>query len=123
MSTVIIGRLTADPELKFVGNKGTALATFSVAVNRKKGEEEVTHYFDCSAWGSLAENLTSLRKGQRVIVSGQLNQDTYENKEGKKVSKVVINVQNAGPDLTYATATVAEARKSDPKHNSGDSDF
>jgi single-stranded DNA-binding protein len=40
MSTVIIGRLTADPELKFVGNKGTALATFSVAVNRKKAKKK-----------------------------------------------------------------------------------
>jgi len=109
MSTVVeVGRLTADPEVKFVGAKGTALVSFSIAVNRKKGEEESVHYFDCVAWSSLATNIAdSLRKGNRVIVTGQLKQDRYETKDGKTASKIVIDVRNIGPDLTYATAVVS----------------
>ena len=51
MSTTLIGRLTADPELKFT-NKGTSVTNFSIAVNRKKGEEDYVSYFDCIAWAT-----------------------------------------------------------------------
>jgi len=106
MSTTIIGRLTADPELKFTNN-GMALVNFSVAVNRKKGEEEYVSYFDCTAWGTLAQGIAdSLHKGDRVVVNGNLNQDRYENKEGKTVSKVILNAEAVGPDLRFATAQV-----------------
>lgn len=104
MSTTLIGRLTADPELKFT-NKGTALVNFSVAVNRKKGEEEYVSYFDCTAWGTLAQGIADgLKKGDRVIVNGNLSQDRYENKEGKTVSKVILNVEGAGKELRFASA-------------------
>ena len=111
MSTTIIGRMVSDAELKFT-NTGTAVANFSVAVNRKKGTEEHVSYFDCTAWGTLAQGVTdNLRKGQRVIVTGNLTQDRYENKEGKTVSKVILNAQAVGPDLQFATAEVHSAKK------------
>lgn len=108
-TATVMGRLTADPELKF-SNKGTAICSFSVAVNRKKGEEEYTSFFDCTAFGTMAQNIAdSLHKGDRVIVMGSLNQDRYENKEGKNVSKVVMLVDGAGPDLRFKGARVTEA--------------
>jgi len=111
MSTTLIGRMVADVDLKFT-NKGTALANFSIAVNRKKGEEESVSYFDCTAWGTLAQGISdNLRKGQRVIITGNLNQDRYENKEGKTVSKVILTVEGAGADLRYASEDAKGAPK------------
>ena len=111
MSTTIIGRLTTDPEIKFINN-GMALVNFSVAVNRKKGEEEYVSYFDVTAWGTLAQGVAdSLHKGDRVIVNGFLTQDRFENKEGKTISKVILNAQAVGPDLQFATAEVHSAKK------------
>ena len=111
----MIGRLTADPELKFT-NKGTALVNFSVAVNRKKGEEEYVSYFDCTAWGTLAQGIAdALKKGDRVIVNGNLSQDRYENKEGKTVSKVTLNVEGAGKELRFTSAPPkAQAPEEEP---------
>jgi len=100
-TTTIVGRLTNNPEIKFT-NKGTAVANFSVAVNRKKGEEEYVSFFDVTAWGQLAKGVETLVKGERVIVSGYLNQDRYENKEGKTVSKVIIVADAVGRELRFA---------------------
>jgi len=101
MSTTVIGRLTADPEIKFT-NKGTAVANFSVAVNRKKGDEDYVSYFDVTVWSDLAQGVQELKKGDRVIVHGYLNQDRYENKEGKTVSKTVIVADAVGKELRFA---------------------
>jgi single-strand DNA-binding protein len=101
MSTTVIGRLTADPEIKTTG-KGTSVANFSVAVNRKKGDEEYVSFFDVTVWGTLAEGVRNLKKGDRVIVHGYLNQDRYENKEGKTVSKTVIMADAVGKELRFA---------------------
>ena len=105
MSTTIIGRLVADPDIKFT-TAGNAVVNFSVAVNRKRGEQEYASYFDCSAWGTLAQGIAdSLHKGDRVVVNGTLNQDRYE-KDGKTIGKVIINAEAVGPDLRFATAQV-----------------
>ncbi len=105
MSTTLIGRLTKDPELRFT-NSGKAVANFSIAVNRKKGEEEYVSFFDCTVWGTLAEGVAaSLNKGDRAIVEGNLEQERYE-KDGKTVSKIVLVANNVGPDLRFATAVI-----------------
>jgi single-strand DNA-binding protein len=105
MSTTIIGRLVADPDIKFT-NAGNAVVNFSVAVNRKRGEDEYVSYFDCTAWGTLAQGIAdSLHKGDRVIVNGSLTQDRYE-KDGKTLGKVILNAEAVGPELRFATAQV-----------------
>jgi single-strand DNA-binding protein len=109
-STNITGQLTRDPELKFVGN-GNAVASFSVAVNSKRGDEEYVSFFDCEAWGSLAENVAgSLRKGDRVIASGTLKQDRFE-VEGKKRSAVILKADSVGPDLRWASVSISKNQK------------
>jgi single-strand DNA-binding protein len=120
VSTTIIGRLTADPEIKFTSN-GNALVNFSIAVNRKKGEEEYTSFFDCTAWGTLAQNTAeSLHKGDRVILSGDFVQDRFEGKDGKKQSKVTFQVNAVGAELRFATATVRPvSSESKPKVEAG----
>ena len=84
---VIHGRLTRDPELKTVSS-GKEVCNFCVAVGRRfKGAngEEKTDYFECEAWGSSGVFVsTYFRKGKEIIVRGEMQQNSYENKEGQK---------------------------------------
>ena len=120
-SIVLVGNLTRDPELKFL-NSGLATVKFSLAVNRKfkdnRGEEkEQTSYFDCSALGSIAENIaTSLKKGERAIVQGRLEQRTWDTPEGEKRSVVEVKVEACGADLRFAvTSTSRIPNQGSPK--------
>lgn len=115
MSNVtVIGTLGADPELRFTPN-GSAVCDFSIAENKGKGDDQVTHWFDVVCWKQLAENVAeSLTKGTRVIVSGQLEQQTWDDRNGGgKRSKVQIVAWNVGPDLSYATASVVKNERRD----------
>lgn len=111
-SITIIGNLTRPPELAYTNN-GIARCTFSVAVNKKVGDREETSYFDCIAWRDLGENLAeSLGKGARVIASGELRQHSWKTEDGQNRSRIEIVVDAAGPDLRWATATVARTAPS-----------
>lgn len=114
MSNVtVVGTLGADPELRFTPS-GTAVCNFSVAENRGKGEEQVAHWFEVTCWKTLAENVAeSLRKGDRVILSGQLEQHKWETDSGDKRSKIQIVAWNVGPDLSWATCTVEKNQRAD----------
>ena len=104
----IIGNLTDDPVLRFTNN-GTAVANFTLAVNRKdrNGEEEA-HFFDVTCWKDLAENVAeSLHQGDRVIAVGQLKQEKWE-QDGQKRSKVVLTAWDVGPTLKWARAEVTK---------------
>jgi single-strand DNA-binding protein len=92
--TTIVGNVTANPELKFLGN-GTPKTEFSVAVSHywtdASGEkQEKTSFFDVIAWRYLAEDVARvLEKGVRVVVTGRLEQRSWEDeKTGSKRSKV-----------------------------------
>jgi len=87
---ILIGRLTRDPELKYTPN-GTAVATFTLAVNRKFNKDE-TDFIDIVVWRGLAENCANfLGKGRLVAIDGRLQVRTYETQEGakRKVAEVV----------------------------------
>ena len=103
-SLVISGNLTADPDLRFSAG-GTAYTRFTVA--HSHGKDKDASFFDCTAFGDLAENLAeSLEKGMRVIVEGRVKQDRWETDEGDKRSKISVQVDDVGPSLRWATATV-----------------
>ena len=120
MSTTITGNITRDPELRFTPN-GQAVATFGVAVNRKwkdaRGEQqEHASFFDVKCWRELAENVTnSLAKGDRVIVTGRLEQRSWETDSGEKRSKVEIVADEVGPSLRWANATVTRVERQGSK--------
>ena len=87
---ILIGRLTRDPELKYLQN-GTAVATFTLAVDRKYNREE-TDFINIVVWRGLAENCANyLSKGRLAAVDGRLQIRSYEDKEGQKrwVTEVV----------------------------------
>ena len=85
---VIMGRLTRDPELRRTGS-GTAVASFSVAVDRDFGKnengEKETDFIDCVAWRNTAEFVSKYAsKGRMVVVSGRLQIRSWTDKEGNK---------------------------------------
>lgn len=85
---ILIGRLTADPELRYT-NSGTAVASFSLAVDRNRpnqtGERE-TDFINIVVWQKQAELCAQyLRKGRLAAVDGRLQIRSYENREGQKV--------------------------------------
>ena len=115
----LIGNITRDPELRFTPS-GAAVANFGLAVNRRwrnqqtnEWEEQVS-FFDVVCWRELAENVTeSLTKGSRVMVSGRLDQRSWETQEGEKRSKVEVVADEVGPSLRWATAQVTKTERRD----------
>lgn len=90
----IIGNLTRDIELRETPS-GVAYTRFTVAVNNKHGETEEAYFFECTAWRTTAEFLAKYAlKGAKVCVSGQLVQQSWEDKDGNKKSLVSISAQN-----------------------------
>ena len=111
------GTLTRDPELRFTAG-GKGVASFGIAVNRRyqKNNEwvEQTSFFNVTAWGTLGENAAaSLTKGMRVIVTGRLDQRSYETQQGEKRSVVEIVADEIGPSLRWATAQVEKVARSE----------
>ncbi|CAB4880998.1 unannotated protein [freshwater metagenome] len=123
-STVTItGTLTRDPELRFTTG-GRGIASFGVAVNRRYQQNnewvEQTSFFNVTAWGTLGENASaSLTKGTRVIVTGRLEQRSYETAQGEKRSVVEIVADEIGPSLRWATAQVEKTSRSDSSGGQG----
>ena len=107
----LIGNVTRDPELRFTPS-GQAVATFGLAVNRRwqnrqtQAWEESTSFFDVVCWAQLAENVAeSVSKGTRLIVTGRLDQRSWETDNGDKRSKVEVIADEVGPSLRWATAS------------------
>ncbi|MBR3233176.1 single-stranded DNA-binding protein [Candidatus Saccharibacteria bacterium] len=97
---IITGNLTRDPELRTTPN-GASVCSFSVAVNRvyrdsSGTQQEAVSFIDCSAWGKLGEMIGQYaKKGAGVLVSGRLDQRSWEDKNsGQKRSRVEIVVED-----------------------------
>ncbi|MBR3248535.1 single-stranded DNA-binding protein [Candidatus Saccharibacteria bacterium] len=97
---IITGNLTRDPELRTTPN-GASVCSFSVAVNRvykdaNGAQREDVSFIDCSAWGKLGEMINQYaKKGSGVLVSGRLDQRSWEDKNtGQKRSRTEIVVED-----------------------------
>lgn len=86
--TILLGRLTKNPEIKFSQINNVKVVTFSIAVNRKyvkQGEERQTDFFNIVAYSKLAEFVESfLKQGIQICVLGRLQTRNYEDKKGVK---------------------------------------
>ena len=86
-TAVLMGRLTADPEIRHTANN-TAVTSFSLAVERsykKTNEDREVDFIDIVAWRSTAEFVCKFfRKGQLVAVQGSIQTRSYQDKEGNK---------------------------------------
>src|SRR5205823_9038810 len=113
----LVGNITRDPELRFTPS-GQATASFGLAVNRVWNDrqtnerKEAVSFFDVVCWREMAENTSeSLQKGARVIVTGRLEQRSWENQEGEKRSKIEVVADEIGPSLRWATAKVEKTER------------
>lgn len=116
----VIGNLIAAPELRFTQG-GHAIANFTVAstprtFNRQAGEWEdgPALFLRCNLWRKAAENVAeTLTKGSRVVVAGRLRQRTFETKEGDKRTVIELEVDEIGPSLRYATASITKQARAE----------
>lgn len=94
-NVVLIGRLTRDPELRYIPNSGQAVCNFSLAIDKNLSKEkkqemeakggQVADFINIVVWGTVAENCANyLAKGRLVGVQGRLQSGSYEAKDGTK---------------------------------------
>ncbi len=114
------GNLTRDPELRYSA-KGAAWVTSGLAVNRRvrkeadEWEDAPTEYFDLVAFGDLAESVAEcLAKGDRVILQGRLEHDTWTGRDGVERTTRKIVVDDLGASLKYGTVQVDRTRRRGP---------
>lgn len=95
---VIHGRIVRDPELK-ENNNGVKYVKFTVAVDRRGKNSDVTDFVDCVAFGTSAENIAKyFRKGKAIRVSGSMECDVYTAKDGTKRYPWALKVDGWGFD-------------------------
>lgn len=110
----LVGRLTKDPDLKYTGN-GTAVATFTLAVNRnftnQSGEREAD-FINCVIWRKPAETLANYaKKGALIGVTGRIQTRSYDNQQGQKVYVTEVIADNF---------QLLESKKADSSQNTQD---
>ena len=118
----VVGNLTADPELRYTQN-GLAVANFTIASTPRTFDRQANEWKDgealflrASVWREFAEHVAgSLTKGSRVIAQGRLKQRSYETKEGEKRTSFELEIDEIGPSLRYATASLTRAQSSGPR--------
>ena len=106
----LTGNLTADPELRFTPS-GATVANFTVAATSRTFDKTTNQWRDgealflrCTLWRQPAENLAeSLRRGDRVIVTGRLRQRSFETREGDKRTTIELDVDEIGASLKFTT--------------------
>ena len=116
-TVTVAGNLTRDAEIRYTRD-GQATTALSLAVNRRwqnrdtKEWEESTSFFDVVCWRELAENVAlSLTKGARVVVSGRLEQRSWETDDGERKAKVEIVADDIGASLRFATAEIQKVER------------
>ena len=96
-NTVLVGRLTKDPDLRYTSS-GSAVATFTLAVNRNftnaNGNREAD-FINCVIWRKPAETLANYaRKGTLLGVTGRIQTRTYDNQQGQRVYVTEVVCEN-----------------------------
>jgi single-strand DNA-binding protein len=114
----LVGNVTGEPELRYTPG-GRAVCNFTVASTPSSYDKATSSYVDgetlfmrCSVWRDTAEHVAeSLARGSRVVVTGRVKSRSYEAKDGTKRTSVELDVDEIGPSLRYATATVKKAAR------------
>ncbi len=95
---ILMGRLTKDPELRHT-NSGTAVCSFSIAIDNGYGENRSTDFINCVAWNKTAEFVSKyFTKGRMIVVIGRISTRSWEGQDGKRnyVTEVIANEVSFG---------------------------
>jgi len=119
-TVTIVGNVTRDPELRYTPS-GAALASFGVAVNRRWRDaqsndwKESVSFLDVVCWKEMADNVCeSLSKGTRIVVTGRLEQRSWETPQGEKRTVVEVVADEIGPSLRWASAEITKNERRTP---------
>ena len=121
MSTQVTlrGRLVKEPEIRY-SQKGNAVTRFTVVTSRRfKGQdgtwqEDSTTFWDCVAFGQLAEGVAEQDKGTPLIVVGNTAQEQWTDKEGQSRRSWKVTCEDVAPSLRWDSARVAKSERSKP---------
>lgn len=130
---ILMGNLTRDPETRTTPN-GQSVTSFALAVNRSwrgqdGSQQESVSYIDCVAWGKTGEVIAQyLGKGRAILVSGRIDQRSWEDKEsGQKRSKIEVVVEDfnfvdsrTGGENAGASSPAPSSRQKPKQSNSDD---
>lgn len=116
-TVTLVGNATREPEVRYTPS-GQTVVTFGLAVNRRwqnkttnEWEEQVS-FFDVKCWGQMGENVAeSVPRGTRIVVTGRLEQRSWESDAGEKRSKVEVVADEVAPSLRWATAQVQKIER------------
>jgi single-strand DNA-binding protein len=117
----VVGNVVADPEAR-MSQAGKSWVTFRIASTPRVRDRQSGDWSDgeplwlgCRAYGEYADNIAaSLTKGMRVIVQGRLSQRAYTDSQGQDRTTLDLEVEEVGPSLRFATASVARAGSGGP---------
>lgn len=114
----IMGRLTKDPELRRTGS-GTAVASFTLAVDRDFGKEEKkTDFINCVAWRQTGEFVSKyFAKGRMMVADGRLEMREWTDKDGNKRISAEVIVENAYFGDSKKEDSGSQGSYSAPSHN------
>ena len=124
---ILMGRLTRDPEVRYGGANNSAVARFSLAVDRRfkrDGDDQTADFINCVAFGKTAEFLEKYaRKGTKFVVEGRIQTGSYTNKDGQKVYTTDVAVDEAEFVGSKSDSGQAAAAKAPAKAEKKDDDF
>lgn len=121
----VIGNLTADPEMRFTPS-GSAVANCTIASTPRYFDKQAGNWKDgealflrCQVWDQHAEHVVeTLGKGARVVAHGRLRARSFQTSTGENRTTWELVVDEIGPSLRYATATVNKVQRSQPSQQS-----
>ena len=92
----LCGRLTKDPDVRYTqGAEPLAIARYTLAVDRRKKDENSADFISCIAFGKSAEFAEKyLHKGIKILVEGRIQTGSYTNKDGKKIYTTDVVVES-----------------------------
>ena len=121
----LIGRLTADPELRHT-QSGTACTRFNIAVDRrvKQGEEKQTDFITIVAWQQRAEFICKyFSKGQRIALTGSIRTGNYTDKDGNKRNTFEVWAENVEFCETKTQTTQLQPEQQKASENKPDMEY
>jgi single-strand DNA-binding protein len=118
----VAGNITKEPVKRFTRDQSSVL-NFRIAATPRRFDRgtgawsnETTMYFDVTCWRQLADHVhESVTRGDRVVVVGRLNRDTYRGKDGTERDNWSINADSVSVDLTFATAKPVKPGRAQPQ--------
>ena len=111
----IAGRLTKDPEMRYT-KTGTSVASMSMAINSSFKGDDKTTYVDITVWKKQADTVCEyLHKGSACLVEGRLEQDRWEDKEGRARTKMYV----VGERVHFMDPKQGDVREPAPSDFSG----